>query len=119
MEIVIGSVVISLWNMMIWKKASCNAVVIFAWSGRVLVIANWILGCGIQSGSITIDNVEKKEVELAWEHISLFHGHPFVAHWSILKCPLLKAQVPVSLLHGHLLAVSRLRILICPPKSAW
>ena len=71
MGIVIGSAVIPLWNMMTWKKASGTGAVIAAWSGIVLAIATWIIGCTIQSGEITIANLGKNEVMLAGNLVTI------------------------------------------------
>jgi len=72
MGIVIGSAVIPLWNMMTWDKASGTGAVIAAWSGLVLALATWIIGCAIQSGEVTIDNLGKNEVMLAGNLVAIF-----------------------------------------------
>jgi len=72
MGIVIGSAVIPLWNMMTWDKASGTGAVIAAWSGLVLALATWIIGCSIQSGEVTIDNLGKNEVMLAGNLVAIF-----------------------------------------------
>lgn len=71
MGIVIGSAVIPLWNMMTWEKASGTGAVIAAWSGLILAVLTWIIGCSIQSGSVTVDNLGKNEVMLAGNLVAI------------------------------------------------
>ena len=71
MGIVIGSAVIPLWNMMTWDKASGRGAVIAAWSGLVLAVTGWLIGCAVQSGSISIDNLGKNEVMLSGNLIAI------------------------------------------------
>ena len=86
MGIVIGSAVIPLWNMMTWDKASGEGAVIAAWSGLVLAILTWLIGCAIQSGSITIDNLGKSEVMLAGNLVAILSSGLIHALYS-LKYP--------------------------------
>jgi SSS family transporter len=72
MGIVIGSAVIPLWNLMTWKKASGTGAVIAAWGGLILAVTGWLIGCQIQSGSITIANLGKNEVMLSGNLIAIF-----------------------------------------------
>ena len=83
MGIVIGSAVIPLWNMMTWKKASGTGAVIAAWSGLVLAVATWIIGCGIQSKSITIDNLGKNEVMLSGNLVAILSSGFIHFVWSM------------------------------------
>jgi SSS family transporter len=85
MGIVIGSAVIPLWNMMTWRKASGPGAVIAAWSGLVLAVATWLIGCTIQSGSITIDNLGKNEVMLAGNLVAILSSGLIHAVISIMK----------------------------------
>jgi SSS family transporter len=86
MGIVIGSAVIPLWNMMTWDKASGDGAVIAAWSGLVLAVLTWLIGCAIQSGSITIDNLGKSEVMLAGNLVAILSSGAIHALYS-LKYP--------------------------------
>jgi len=82
MGIVIGSAVKPLWNMMTWNKASGTGAVVAAWSGLVLALATWIIGCYIQSGSITIDNLGKNEVMLAGNLMAILSSWLIHSIWS-------------------------------------
>ena len=84
MGIVIGSAVIPLWNMMTWKKASGTGAVIAAWSGLVLAIATWIIGCTIQSGEVTIANLGKNEVMLAGNLVAILSSGLIHFVWSMV-----------------------------------
>lgn len=71
MGIVIGSAVIPLWNLMTWKKASGPGAVIAAWGGLVLALITWLVGAGVQSGSISVATLGTNEVMLAGNLVAI------------------------------------------------
>jgi len=53
----IGSAVVPLWNMLMWKDANATGAVVAAWGGMVLALATWLIVCQAEFGEITIDNL--------------------------------------------------------------
>merc|ERR1719352_2126994 len=53
MGICIGSAVIPLWNLLMWKQANATGAILGAWLGQVLAIVTWMIAASIQSGEIT------------------------------------------------------------------
>merc|ERR1719359_822466 len=53
----IGSAVVPLWNMLMWKDANATGAVVAAWGGMVLALATWLIICQAEFGEITIDNL--------------------------------------------------------------
>jgi len=53
----IGSAVVPLWNLLMWKDANAMGAVAGAWGGMVLAIVTWLIVCAVSEGEITKDNL--------------------------------------------------------------
>jgi len=53
----IGSAVVPLWNVLMWKDANATGAVVAAWGGMVLALATWLIICQVEFGEITVDNL--------------------------------------------------------------
>merc|ERR1719399_2569538 len=71
MGIVIGSAVIPLWNMLMWKNACAGGAVAAAWGGQILAIITWMVAASSQSGEISIDTLGKNEPMLAGNVVAI------------------------------------------------
>jgi len=53
----IGSAVVPLWNVLMWKDANATGAVVAAWGGMILALATWLIICQAEFGEITVDNL--------------------------------------------------------------
>ncbi|CAK0808194.1 unnamed protein product [Prorocentrum cordatum] len=53
----IGSAVVPLWNVLMWKDANAMGAVVAAWGGMILALATWLIICQAEFGEITVDNL--------------------------------------------------------------
>lgn len=67
----IGSAVIPLWNMLMWKDANAIGAVVAAWGGMVLALSTWLIVCQAEFGEITIDNLGTLNPNLAGNIVAL------------------------------------------------
>jgi hypothetical protein len=67
----IGSAVVPLWNMLMWKDANAIGAVVAAWGGMVLAISTWLIVCAAEFGEITIDNLGTLNPNLAGNIVAL------------------------------------------------
>lgn len=74
MGIVIGSAVMPLWNLIMWKDANATGAVVAAWLGMVMAVATWLIVAKCQSGSITVDTLGANEPMLAGNVVALVSG---------------------------------------------
>ncbi|CAK0824292.1 unnamed protein product [Prorocentrum cordatum] len=55
--IAIGSAVVPLWNVLMWKDANATGAVAAVWGGMILALATWLTICQAEFGEITVDNL--------------------------------------------------------------
>lgn len=67
----IGSAVVPLWNMLMWKDANAVGAIAGAWGGLVLALITWIVVAQAQSGEITVDTLGKLEPNLAGNLVAI------------------------------------------------
>jgi len=53
----IGSAVVPLWNVLMWKDANATGAIVAAWGGMVLALTTWLIICQVEFGEITVDNL--------------------------------------------------------------
>jgi SSS family transporter len=53
----IGSAVVPLWNVLMWKDANATGAIVAAWGGMILALATWLIICQVEFGEITVDNL--------------------------------------------------------------
>jgi len=71
MGILIGSAVVPLWNLLMWKNANAVGAIAGAWIGQILAIISWLVVCAAQSGEITVDNLGKNEPMLVGNLVAI------------------------------------------------
>merc|ERR1712232_193511 len=71
MGIMIGSAVVPLWNLLMWKQANAIGAVVAAWAGMLLAVLTWIVAASIQSGEVSIDALGKNEPMLAGNVVAI------------------------------------------------
>jgi urea-proton symporter len=69
---VIGSAVIPLWNMLMWKDANAIGAIAGAWGGMILALSTWLIYAQAQSGEITVDSLGELEPNLAGNLVAIF-----------------------------------------------
>mmetsp|Transcript_37205 Transcript_37205/g.75479 ORF Transcript_37205/g.75479 Transcript_37205/m.75479 type:complete len:605 (+) Transcript_37205:286-2100(+) len=72
MGIIIGSAVIPLWNMMMWKDASGPGAVAAAWTGQVCAIIVWISVAASEGNGVTIASLGGNYPMLAGNLTAIF-----------------------------------------------
>merc|ERR1712232_627325 len=71
MGIMIGSAVVPLWNLLMWRQANAIGAVVAAWGGMMLAVLTWIIAASIQSGEVSIDTLGKNEPMLAGNVVAI------------------------------------------------
>lgn len=85
MGIMIGSAVVPLWNLLMWKDANAVGAVVAAWLGQALAIATWLIVTSAQSGKITIDTLGMNEPMLAGNIVAICSSGIIHVIFSLLK----------------------------------
>jgi len=67
----IGSAVVPLWNLLMWKDANAMGAIVGAWGGMVMAIMTWLLYAQAQSGEITVDSLGQLEPNLAGNLVAI------------------------------------------------
>merc|ERR1712176_1244967 len=67
----IGSAVVPLWNLLMWKKANATGAICAAWGGMVLALTTWIVVCQAEFGEVTVDNLGTLNPNLAGNIVAL------------------------------------------------
>jgi len=67
----IGSAVVPLWNLLMWKDANALGAVAAAWGGMVLALLTWLIVCQAEFGAITVDNLGTLNPNLAGNIVAL------------------------------------------------
>jgi hypothetical protein len=67
----IGSAVVPLWNLLMWKDANATGAVAAAWGGMTLALLTWLIVCQAEFGEITVDNLGTLNPNLAGNIVAL------------------------------------------------
>jgi len=67
----IGSAVVPLWNLLMWKDANAVGAIAGAWGGMILAFITWFVVAQAQSGEITVDSLGKLEPNLAGNIVAI------------------------------------------------
>jgi len=67
----IGSAVVPLWNLLMWKDANAMGAIVGAWGGMVMAIMTWLIYAQAQSGEITVDSLGQLEPNLAGNLVAI------------------------------------------------
>jgi SSS family transporter len=67
----IGSAVVPLWNLLMWKDANATGAVAAAWGGMILALLTWLIVCQAEFGEITVDNLGTLNPNLAGNIVAL------------------------------------------------
>jgi len=67
----IGSAVVPLWNLLMWKDANAIGAVVGAWGGMIMAVTTWICVAAAQSGEVTVDTLGKLEPNLAGNIVAI------------------------------------------------
>jgi len=65
MGILIGSAVIPLWNMLMWRKANATGAIVAAWGGMTLAIVVWLVAAKAWYDEVTLATLARNEPMLA------------------------------------------------------
>ena len=68
---VIGSVMVPLWNLLMWKDANGTGAIVAAWGGMILAVSTWLIVCQVEFGEINIDNLGTLNPNLAGNIMAL------------------------------------------------
>ncbi|CAJ1346427.1 unnamed protein product [Effrenium voratum] len=80
----IGSAVVPLWNLLMWKDANAIGAVVAAWGGMVLALATWLIVCAAEFGEITVDNLGTLNPNLAGNIVALASSALIHAGFSLM-----------------------------------
>merc|ERR1712151_1250076 len=61
MGILIGSAVVPLWNMLMWRKANGSGAVAAAWGGMLLAVSSWLSVAAMQYGELSLETLGQNE----------------------------------------------------------
>jgi len=67
----IGSAVVPLWNLLMWKDANATGAIVAAWGGLCLAITTWVLYAQAQSGEVTVESLGQLEPNLAGNLVAI------------------------------------------------
>jgi Na+/proline symporter len=67
----IGSAVVPLWNVLMWKDANATGAIVAAWGGMILALATWLIICQVEFGEITVDNLGTLNTNLGGNIVAL------------------------------------------------
>jgi len=67
----IGSAVVPLWNLLMWKDANAVGAIVAAWGGMVLALGTWIIYALAQSGEISVASLGQLEPNLAGNLVAI------------------------------------------------
>jgi len=81
----IGSAVVPLWNMLMWKDANAIGAVVGVWSGLILAMITWIAVTAAQFDEITVDNLGALEPNLAGNLVAILSSGLIHVLFSLAK----------------------------------
>lgn len=71
MGILIGSAVVPLWNMLMWRKANASGAVAAAWGGMLLAVVTWLVTASAMYGDLSMTALSKNEPMLAGNVVAI------------------------------------------------
>lgn len=81
----IGSAVVPLWNMLMWKDANATGAIIGAWGGMILAISTWLVYAKLQSGEVSVESLGQLEPNLAGNLVAICSSGIIHLVFSLLK----------------------------------
>jgi hypothetical protein len=87
MGILIGSAVVPLWNMLMWRKANAAGAVAGAWGGMLLAVLSWLATAFLRDGEISLTTLGKNEPMLVGNIVAI--GSSALIH---VACSLARPQ---------------------------
>ena len=81
----IGSAVVPLWNLLMWKKANATGAIVAAWGGMILALATWLIVCQAEFGEITVENLGTLNPNLAGNIVALASSAVIHAVFSLIS----------------------------------
>lgn len=81
----IGSAVVPLWNMLMWKNANAAGAVVGAWGGMLLALISWVVTTQVQSGEITVETLGKLEPNLVGNLVAIISSGLIHVGFSLAK----------------------------------
>eukprot|EP00928_Gymnodinium_smaydae_P098880 TRINITY_DN929_c0_g1_i6.p1 TRINITY_DN929_c0_g1~~TRINITY_DN929_c0_g1_i6.p1 ORF type:complete len:682 (+),score=151.36 TRINITY_DN929_c0_g1_i6:69-2114(+) len=81
----IGSAVVPLWNMLMWKDANAIGAVVGVWAGLVLGMITWFVATYAQAGEITIASLGALEPNLAGNLMAILSSGLIHVVFSLMK----------------------------------
>jgi len=81
----IGSAVIPLWNMLMWKDANAIGAILGAWVGMISALLTWLIYAQAQSGEISVDSLGQLEPNLAGNLVAICSSGIIHAVFSLAK----------------------------------
>jgi len=79
----IGSAVVPLWNLLMWKNANAMGAVVGAWGGMILAFITWFIATQADSGEITVDTLGALEPNLAGNLVAIISSGLIQAAFSM------------------------------------
>merc|ERR1712232_1324145 len=67
----IGSAVVPLWNLLMWKDANATGAILGAWGGMIAAIVTWLAYAQAQSGEISVASLGQLEPNLAGNLVAI------------------------------------------------
>mmetsp|Transcript_114155 Transcript_114155/g.202327 ORF Transcript_114155/g.202327 Transcript_114155/m.202327 type:complete len:683 (-) Transcript_114155:62-2110(-) len=67
----IGSAVVPLWNLLMWKDANAMGAIAGAWLGMIAALTTWLIYAQAQSGEISVDALGQLEPNLAGNLVAI------------------------------------------------
>jgi len=81
----IGSAVIPLWNMLMWKDANAIGAIVGAWGGMIMAIITWLVYAQSQSGEISVASLGQLEPNLAGNLVAICSSGIIHVVFSLIK----------------------------------
>merc|ERR1712087_674655 len=81
----IGSAVVPLWNLLMWKNANATGAIVGAWGGMVLGLISWIVVAQIQSKTISVETLGKLEPNLTGNLVAIVSSGLIHVTFSLVK----------------------------------
>jgi hypothetical protein len=67
----IGSAVVPLWNLLMWKDANAIGAIVGAWGGMIMALTTWVIYARAQSGAVNKDSLGQLEPNLAGNLVAI------------------------------------------------
>jgi len=67
----IGSAVVPLWNLLMWKDANATGAIAGAFGGQIMALGTWMVWASVQSGEVSVDSLGQLEPNLAGNLVAI------------------------------------------------